>query len=253
VGRWSDGREEHRNPFLSGADADDGATSGRSDKGRLAAIRARAIAVGRRVGHRVRGRRARAPAIALARPIVSAVGVMALVGIGVEGVAHMSSSSAPVRSSGTAETAISLERMKPALRFTVGNAFGEERIGHQTHRQRSQGARTHRAAKHPRARTPAPTTVAVHYTPSSSSGSGGSSGPSPSDSGSGSSTAGSSTGNVGSGTSNVGSRTTGSATSGTAASGPAQPAAQPAAASSTPKTSAFGAAGALGPGSSPNG
>ena len=228
----ADRRKEHRNPFLSGADSDTGETSGRSDNGWLAAVLALAIAVCRSAGSRVRSQcnllaataRRRARAIPLARPVVVAVGVMTMLGIGVAVIAQLSATPAPIRSSGAGVTGTSLERMKPALLSAVGNPVGGVRASRRPRQERSRRVRAHRAiARRPRAKAPAAKTVAARYAPSSNSGS------------SGSGTGGS------------------YESTGSTSAGSSQPAAQPASASSPPKTTAFGAAGALGPGSSPNG
>jgi hypothetical protein len=183
-----------------------------------------------------RGSTIRAPVVALS--------LGALIAIGVVVVLQTHTGSAPLQPNSRAGTA-SFDRLKPALLSWVANPFAEKRPAPKRHADRSRRARTHRSSqKHPnnpthpsKASTTGSTLVATHSTPPPA-------------------TAGSAT---------TSSSTQSDASSGTSAA-PAAPSTEPSTASSTPTapthqhpaanstpTTAFGASGALGPGSSPTG
>jgi len=267
-------REEHRNPFLAGADASAGAATGTPGRSWRARIWNPAVGLAGGVRRRVRTRHdllaatPRQRAIPRAKPIVVALGVLGLIAIGVEIIAPVLNSSAPVRSTPSAVRGNPLERVTPALLSALGTAVGETRRFHRPRQVRSRRVRAHRAtATHPRARTPAATAVAVRSTPlPRSSSSGSATGGSDESSGS---TAGASarptaqpvTASTQSTVQPVSASTqstvqpvsasTQSTVQPVSASAPST--VQPATSSSPPKTSAFGASGVLGPGSSPNG
>ena len=199
--------------------------------------------------------RRRARAMPRAKPVVIALLALGLVGVGAEAFTRLTSGSAPVRSTGAAVSGASLEPLTSGLLSSVGNPLAEAHTTRRAHRDRPRRARPRRAtAKHPEARKAVGSSpVPARYTPPSSSRNTGSAS---SNTGSASSNTGSASSNTGSGSSSTGSgssSTPGYRTSGSTAGTAAQPAAQTSASSSTPKTSAFGSAGALGPGSSPNG
>ncbi len=228
--------EEHRNPFLASAHAGAGATGEavQSSKRRsMFELSARIVGAGRRrrsvrpprnllaaIPHR------RARAITLARPVVVALGVLGLIAIGVEVLTQTQNGSVPVHSPGGSASAVPLDRWRPPLLSSVVNPLAGARTTRRPRGDRAGRAPAHQASANPRkARTPTITTaVPARYTPPSS--------PSSLASGSGSAPS--------------------HESSGAAATSSAQPAAQPSTASSR-STSAFGASGALGPGSSPNG
>ncbi len=171
-------------------------------------------------------RRRRAPR--MARTALLALSFVAAVATGAEVVIQTQSGSAPLaRSNASGTNPASLDRLKSALLPSVTNPFAGEQPAHRSRTNHARRGRTNRATnRHPRTRPARSTTAAaVRYTAPSTEASAPPSSTSPS---------------------------SGYLSLGSTPAPAAQPAAQPSTASSKP-TQPYGPAGALGPGSSPNG
>lgn len=174
--------------------------------------------------------RRRARPIPRARPLAAAVTLVAVIAVAAEVVAHSQTHSAPAsRSSGSAAGAATFDRLKAAFISSVASAMAAEQAAHQRRSNHARPVRRRRAThRHPTPQRPTTTStppVIAGYTPPS---------------------AGSSA------TSSSGSSGYGGSESTPPPAAPSSPVAQPSGASGR-STSAFGPAGALGPGSSPNG
>ncbi len=233
-------RADHQNPFLAsglGGIATTGGAPPRSSRRQPVSVWAARLVAG--VGSHFRELRDRRHLLAatprrrrgatpLARPVLLALSFVAVVAAGVGIVNQTQSGSAPLsRSNASASNPPSVERLKSALLSSVPNPFAGEHPAHRARIDHPRRARASRASnRHPRTRPATSTTAAaVRYTTPTTGAS-----PSPSST----------------------STSSGYVSSGSTAPPAAEPAAQRSTANSKP-TQPYGPAGALGPGSSPNG